>query len=43
VLPAERGRADWKPVPGRHTLVLEDAEGKQLSALEFEVRGNTAH
>jgi len=43
VLPAERGRADWTPVPGRHTLVLEDAGGKQLSTLEFEVRGNAAH
>ncbi len=42
VLPAERGRADWKPVAGRHTLVLEDAEGRQVSALEFEVRGSAA-
>jgi penicillin-binding protein 1C len=39
VLIAERGRADWKPVPGRHMLVLEDAEGKPLSSVRFEVRG----
>jgi penicillin-binding protein 1C len=43
VLPAPRGRADWTPVPGRHTLVLEDAGGKPLSTLEFEVRGNAAN
>ena len=29
--------------PSRHTLVLEDAGGKPLSTLEFEVRGNAAH
>ena len=39
VLPAQRGRADWKPVPGRHVLVLEDAGGKALSTVDFEVRG----
>ncbi len=39
VLVAERGRADWKPVPGQHMLVLEDAEGKPLSSVKFEVRG----
>jgi penicillin-binding protein 1C len=39
VLVAERGRADWKPVPGHHMLVLEDAEGKPLSSVRFEVRG----
>ena len=42
VLPAERGRADWSPVPGRHTLVLEDAKGRHLSSVEFEVRGDAA-
>ncbi len=39
VLLAERGRADWTPVPGLHLLVLEDAQGKPLSAVKFEVRG----
>ena len=39
VLIAERGRVDWKPVPGQHVLVLEDAEGKPLSTVKFEVRG----
>jgi penicillin-binding protein 1C len=42
VLPAERGRADWRPVPGRHVLVLEDATGAALSSVAFEVRGNRA-
>jgi penicillin-binding protein 1C len=42
VLPAERGRADWAPVPGRHTLSLEDASGRTLSTVAFEVRGNPA-
>ena len=42
VLPAERGRADWAPVPGRHTLTLEDASGRMLSTVGFEVRGNSA-
>ncbi|MEO8738302.1 MAG: penicillin-binding protein 1C [Casimicrobiaceae bacterium] len=42
VLPAERGRADWSPVPGHHTLVLEDAAGRTLSTINFEVRGNPA-
>ncbi len=40
VLIAERGRADWKPTAGRHTLVLEDAEGNALSSVAFEVRGS---
>jgi penicillin-binding protein 1C len=38
VLPADRGRADWKPVRGRHTLLLEDAQGNVLSSVGFEVR-----
>ncbi len=42
VLPAERGRADWAPVPGHHTLSLEDATGTTLSTVAFEVRGNPA-
>jgi penicillin-binding protein 1C len=41
VLAAQRGRADWKPVPGRHVLVLEDADGRALSTVNFEVRGGT--
>jgi penicillin-binding protein 1C len=40
VLIAERGRADWKPSAGRHTLVLEDAAGNALSSVAFEVRGS---
>ena len=40
LLPAERGRADWAPVPGHHTLSLEDAAGTTLSTIAFEVRGN---
>jgi penicillin-binding protein 1C len=36
------GRFDWNPARGRHTLQLEDAEGRILSATEFEVRGNVA-
>jgi penicillin-binding protein 1C len=42
LLPAERGRADWAPVPGHHTLSLEDAAGTTLSSIAFEVRGNPA-
>jgi penicillin-binding protein 1C len=41
VLAAERGRTDWQPVPGQHRLVLEDADGKPLSSVKFEVRGGT--
>jgi hypothetical protein len=41
-LPAQRGRADWAPVPGHHTLTLEDASGRTLSTVAFEVRGNPA-
>lgn len=35
----------WQPAPGRHTLVLEDAEGVARDTVGFEVRGlvNTAH
>ena len=36
-----RGRADWDPAPGRHTLALVDVDGKLLSTIEFEVRGNS--
>jgi penicillin-binding protein 1C len=33
------GRVLWAPTPGRHTLVLEDAQGAVLSRVDFEVRG----
>ena len=37
---AERGaRILWAPVPGRHVLALEDADGVAVSTLSFEVRG----
>jgi penicillin-binding protein 1C len=35
-----RGRFDWSPSRGRHTLELEDGEGRSLSTTAFEVRGN---
>jgi len=37
-----RGRADWTPASGRHTLTLEDSDGMQLSTVSFEVRGGSA-
>ncbi len=39
-LPDVRGRALWTPRPGRHTLSLEDAAGRVLSQVAFEVRGD---
>jgi len=37
---AERGpRVLWAPVPGRHVLALEDANGVAVSTAAFEVRG----
>lgn len=33
------GGALWKPVPGRHELVLSDAAGAVLDRVHFEVRG----
>jgi len=42
VLADERGRALWTPRPGRHTLALEDASGRTLSRVAFEVRGDPA-
>ena len=30
---------DWMPWPGRHVLALQDASGKELDSLRFEVRG----
>jgi len=35
-----RGRFDWVPQSGRHTLALEDAQGRPLSGITFEVRGH---
>jgi penicillin-binding protein 1C len=37
-----RGRFDWSPSRGRHTLALENGEGRTLSTAAFEVRGNAA-
>ena len=31
----------WPPWPGRHTLVLQDATGRRLQTVHFEVRGAT--
>jgi penicillin-binding protein 1C len=42
VLADTRGRAAWTPRPGPHTLVLEDATGRALSSVAFEVRGDPA-
>jgi penicillin-binding protein 1C len=42
VLADSRGRASWAPVAGRHLLLLEDAEGRILSSVEFSVRGDAA-
>jgi penicillin-binding protein 1C len=39
LIAGERGRADWRPTAGPHTLVLEDAQGNALSSVSFEVRG----
>jgi len=36
-----RGRADWTPAAGKHTLALVDLEGRTLATVAFEVRGNT--
>ena len=40
---AERGgRVLWRPVPGRHTLVLADDAGRELARVTFDVRGGWA-
>ena len=36
-----RGRADWTPSSGKHTLTLEDLDGVPLSTVSFEVRGGS--
>ncbi len=39
-LPDRGGRALWAPTPGRHVLVLVDADGTALSRVDFDVRGH---
>jgi penicillin-binding protein 1C len=31
----------WAPWPGRHSLVLRAADGREIQSLRFEVRGAT--
>jgi penicillin-binding protein 1C len=38
---AATGPALWSPAPGRHRLALLAADGTELDAVEFEVRGGT--
>lgn len=38
ILPLRDGRALWSPTTGHHRLALLDADGKQIEALEFDVR-----
>ena len=35
-----RGRADWAPAAGKHTLALLDQDGRTLATVAFEVRGD---
>ena len=35
-----RARVGWAPTPGPHSLALEDATGRLLSTVTFEVRGH---
>ena len=37
-----RGRFAWVPTPGKHNLALIDSDGKTLSVVAFEVRGQAA-
>jgi penicillin-binding protein 1C len=39
-LVAAAGEVFWAPVPGPHRLTLLDADGRELDAVEFEVRGS---
>ncbi|HWS11971.1 MAG TPA: penicillin-binding protein 1C [Rhodocyclaceae bacterium] len=39
VIDTDGGRAAWTPRPGRHRLVLTDADGRELDAVSVEVRG----
>jgi penicillin-binding protein 1C len=39
VLATGTAHVDWMPQPGRHVLTLVDAQGKHLSRVSFEVRG----
>ncbi len=36
-----QGRADWAPAAGKHSLALVDSDGRTLSVVVFEVRGNS--
>jgi penicillin-binding protein 1C len=36
-----RGHADWAPAAGKHSLALVDSDGRTLSVVAFEVRGNS--
>ncbi|HTP98223.1 MAG TPA: penicillin-binding protein 1C [Casimicrobiaceae bacterium] len=38
-LPERGARVLWAPAPGHHRLVLEDASGRAVSSVEFDVRG----
>jgi penicillin-binding protein 1C len=42
VLADAHGRAAWSPLPGKHTLFLENEDGQALASVPFEVRGNMA-
>ena len=39
-LPDRGSRALWSPTPGRHVATLVDGDGKVLTRVAFEVRGN---
>jgi len=39
-LPDRGARALWSPAPGRHQVMLVDGNGKVLTRVRFEVRGN---
>lgn len=41
-LPVEGSVAPWQPTPGRHRIVLQDHDGRELDVVEFEVRGSLA-
>lgn len=35
------GQVTWFPLPGKHVLVLQDANGQSIDSVNFEVRGAT--
>jgi penicillin-binding protein 1C len=41
-LPVEGSTAPWQPSPGRHRVLLQDRDGRELDQVEFEVRGALA-